>query len=71
MPVSDAFKVADDVLRQGVRGISDIITVRPFLLLLEPSLQKIHSAQSAAADGSCALNRCHIERLIGFVQAGL
>lgn len=27
MPVSDAFKVADDVLRQGVRGISDIITI--------------------------------------------
>ena len=27
MPVMDAFKVADDVLRQGVRGISDIITV--------------------------------------------
>lgn len=27
MQVMDAFKVADDVLRQGVRGISDIITV--------------------------------------------
>jgi hypothetical protein len=27
VPVMDAFKVADDVLRQGVRGISDIITV--------------------------------------------
>jgi hypothetical protein len=34
MPVSDAFKVADDVLRQGVRGISDIITVRVLHLLL-------------------------------------
>lgn len=27
MPVTDAFKMADDVLRQGVRGISEIITV--------------------------------------------
>jgi len=29
VPVTEAFKVADDVLRQGVRGISDIITVNP------------------------------------------
>jgi cell division GTPase FtsZ len=28
VPMRDAFKVADDVLRHGVRGISDIITVR-------------------------------------------
>ena len=28
VPIMDAFKVADDVLLQGVRGISDIITVR-------------------------------------------
>lgn len=27
LQLSDAFRVADDVLRQGVRGISDIITV--------------------------------------------
>ncbi|KAL6773733.1 FTSZ2 [Auxenochlorella protothecoides x Auxenochlorella symbiontica] len=27
LPVTEAFRVADDVLRQGVRGISDIITV--------------------------------------------
>lgn len=27
MPVTEAFKVADDILRYGVRGISDIITV--------------------------------------------
>ena len=31
MPVTEAFRVADDVLRQGVRGISDIITVSPVL----------------------------------------
>lgn len=27
MPVQDAFRVADDILRQGVQGISDIITI--------------------------------------------
>lgn len=27
VPIREAFKMADDVLRQGVRGISDIITV--------------------------------------------
>ena len=27
LPIVEAFRVADDVLRQGVRGISDIITV--------------------------------------------
>lgn len=31
VPIKDAFKVADDVLRQGVRGISDIITVSGLL----------------------------------------
>ena len=34
VPVGEAFRVADDVLRQGVRGISDIITVR-FLASLQ------------------------------------
>ena len=29
LPVTEAFRVADEVLRQGVRGISDIITVSP------------------------------------------
>ncbi len=29
MPMTDAFKVADNVLQDGVRGISDIITARP------------------------------------------
>jgi hypothetical protein len=27
VPIRDAFKIADDVLRQGVKGISEIITV--------------------------------------------
>lgn len=30
-PVTEAFNLADDILRQGVRGISDIITVRNFV----------------------------------------
>lgn len=29
-PLQDAFLLADDVLRQGVQGISDIITVSCF-----------------------------------------
>ena len=29
-PVTEAFNLADDILRQGVRGISDIITVREY-----------------------------------------
>ena len=34
MPLQDAFLLADDVLRQGVQGISDIITVGGFSPLL-------------------------------------
>ncbi len=29
VPIKEAFKMADDVLRHGVKGISDIITVSP------------------------------------------
>jgi cell division protein FtsZ len=32
-PVTEAFNLADDILRQGVRGISDIITVRQYATL--------------------------------------
>ena len=32
-PLTDAFKVADDVLRQGVQGISDLITVHGLINL--------------------------------------
>ena len=31
MPLQDAFLLADDVLRQGVQGISEIITVGGFV----------------------------------------
>lgn len=33
-PVTEAFNLADDILRQGVRGISDIITVINLISLL-------------------------------------
>lgn len=33
-PVTEAFNLADDILRQGVRGISDIITVYMALFCL-------------------------------------
>jgi hypothetical protein len=33
VPIKDAFKMADDVLRQGVRGISEIITVSTAVVL--------------------------------------
>jgi len=31
-PVTEAFNLADDILRQGIRGISDIITVNMVLI---------------------------------------
>src|SRR5437764_284191 len=34
MPLSEAFRLADDVLRQGIQGISDLITV-PVLINLD------------------------------------
>lgn len=44
-PVTEAFNLADDILRQGVRGISDIITVRNFVtgLVFVPHVYKIFS----------------------------
>lgn len=49
VPVGEAFRVADDVLRQGVRGISDIITVcLPALLPLIVLPQLIMSCGSMA-----------------------
>jgi cell division GTPase FtsZ len=31
-PVTEAFNLADDILRQGIRGISDIITVNMVMI---------------------------------------
>ena len=47
VPVGEAFRVADDVLRQGVRGISDIITVRL------PYLACVHLPSSGAIRFRC------------------
>lgn len=56
MPVTEAFRVADDVLRQGVRGISDIITVLLKTLCLHAYVQNctflLHNAFS---DASCPM----------------
>lgn len=48
--MTDAFRVADDVLRQGVRGISDIITV--------PGLVNVDFAgeHAGVGTGASALN---------------
>ncbi len=40
LPMTDAFKVADNVLRDGVRGISDIITVLPRTQPPPPALER-------------------------------
>ena len=55
MPIDQAFRVADDVLRQGVRGISDIITVSRHMCQYDkpskaaqacaPPVRCLHSAQ--------------------------
>jgi len=50
-PISEAFKVADDVLRQGVQGISDLI-VYPGLINLDfADVKAIMSGQGAALMG--------------------
>lgn len=45
-PVTEAFNLADDILRQGVRGISDIITVREtaicYIIDLTPFVNKLN-----------------------------
>jgi cell division protein FtsZ len=50
-PITEAFKVADDVLRQGVQGISDLI-VYPGLINLDfADVKAIMSGQGAALMG--------------------
>src|SRR5919199_2812184 len=48
MPVVDAFKLADDVLRQGIQGISDLITV-PGLINLDFADVKTIMANAGSA----------------------
>nr|PNR51091.1 hypothetical protein PHYPA_010277 [Physcomitrium patens] len=43
-PVTEAFNLADDILRQGVRGISDIITVRGIIVIYMCMLKSSNSS---------------------------
>ena len=49
--VKDAFKTADDVLRQGIQGISDLITVRGIINLDFVDVRTIMSDQGEALMG--------------------
>ncbi len=47
-PLSEAFKLADDVLRQGIQGISDLITVPGLINLDFADVKTIMSAAGSA-----------------------
>ncbi len=48
MPLSEAFRLADDVLRQGIQGISDLITVPGLINLDFADVKTIMSAAGSA-----------------------
>ena len=50
-PITDAFKVADDVLRQGVQGISDLIVLPGLINLDFADVKTIMSGQGQALMG--------------------
>jgi cell division protein FtsZ len=50
-PITDAFRIADDVLRQGVQGISDLITYPGLINLDFADVKAIMSGQGAALMG--------------------
>lgn len=50
-PLLDAFKVADDVLRQGVQGISDLITVHGLINLDFADVKAVMSKAGSALMG--------------------
>lgn len=50
-PLTEAFKVADDVLRQGVQGISDLITVHGLINLDFADVQSVMSDAGSALMG--------------------
>ncbi|MDQ3123909.1 MAG: cell division protein FtsZ [bacterium] len=50
-PLLDAFKVADDVLRQGVQGISDLITVNGLINLDFADVKTVMSSAGSALMG--------------------
>jgi cell division protein FtsZ len=59
--IMDAFKIADDVLRQGIQGISDLITIPGLINLdfadVKSTMQEAGSALMAIGHGS-GDNRC-------------
>lgn len=50
-PLTEAFKVADDVLRQGVQGISDLITVHGLINLDFADVKAVMSSAGSALMG--------------------
>lgn len=50
-PILEAFKVADDVLRQGVQGISDLITVNGLINLDFADVKAVMSSAGSALMG--------------------
>ena len=54
VPIGDAFQMADDVLRQGVRGITDIITVPG---LVNVDFADVRSVMSGAGSALMGLGR--------------
>lgn len=50
-PLMEAFKVADDVLRQGVQGISDLITVHGLINLDFADVKSVMSSAGSALMG--------------------
>ena len=52
----DAFKIADDVLRQGVQGICDLITMPGLINLDFADVRTIMSRRRLGADGDRLLD---------------
>jgi cell division protein FtsZ len=55
-PLMEAFKVADDVLRQGVQGISDLITVHGLINL---DFADVKTVMSKAGSALMGIGRAH------------
>jgi cell division protein FtsZ len=51
-PVQEAFRVADDVLRQGVQGISDIITIPGLVNVDFADIRAVMADAGSALDGN-------------------
>ena len=50
-PVTEAFRIADDILRQGVQGITDLITVPGIVNLDFADVRTIMRDAGSALDG--------------------